>query len=261
MNNYTVYLRFYEELNDFLPVEKQKRQFSISFKDKRNVKDLIESIGVPHVEIDLIMVNGKSVDFNYIVKDNDYISVYPVFESIDISPIIKLRNKPLRDIKFICDVHLHKLAKYLRLLGFDCFYDKTLDDCDLAKISYNDDRVLLTRDIQLLKRKIINKGYMVRNTNPLNQIVEVILRLDLKNLINPFTRCMECNNLIGKYDFIELKQSQHYNKVPEGVLRWCKEFFICYGCKRVYWKGSHYDKLKSKIDYIIKTVEMENNKR
>ncbi len=111
INQKKVFIRFYEELNDFLPKEKQKKRFTHYFIDRTSVKDLIESLGIPHTEVDLILVNGKSVSFKYIIKNGDDISVYPVFESLDISDVQHLRAKPLRKPKFICDVHLGNLQE------------------------------------------------------------------------------------------------------------------------------------------------------
>ena len=79
-----VTFRFYEELNDFLPAGKRKRDFQSPFKGRESIKDKIEALGVPHTEVDLILVNGNSVDFGYILQDRDRISVYPVFETLDI---------------------------------------------------------------------------------------------------------------------------------------------------------------------------------
>ena len=92
-----IYLRFYEELNDFLPEEKRKKRFIHQFIDRTSVKDLIESLGVPHTEVDLILANGKSVNFKYLINDEDDISVYPVFESFDITAVQHLRPKTLRN--------------------------------------------------------------------------------------------------------------------------------------------------------------------
>jgi len=115
-------IRFYEELNDFLPLERRKVDFSHEFQRRASIKDLIEALGVPHTEVDLILVNGASVDFSYIVRDGDRISVYPMFEAFDIQTVSRVRPQPLRVIRFVLDVHLGKLARYLRLLGFDTLY-------------------------------------------------------------------------------------------------------------------------------------------
>ncbi|MBN1293701.1 MAG: twitching motility protein PilT, partial [Candidatus Latescibacteria bacterium] len=139
--------RFYEELNDFLPTEKRKIDFTYEFDGTPSIKDVVEALGVPHTEIDLILVNGASVDFSYHMCDVDIISVYPVFESLDISPVTHLREKPLREPKFILDVHLGKLAKYMRLLGFDTVYDNLYDDHEIVALAVAQKRTILTRDV------------------------------------------------------------------------------------------------------------------
>lgn len=169
-------IRFYEELNDFLPAEKKKTRFNYEFSGRESVKDLIEAIGIPHTEVDMILVNGKSVDFNYIVQDKDDISVYPVFESFDIKDVQHLRPEPLRNPKFILDVHLGKLARYMRMLGFDSLYENNLNDELIVELSLKEKRTILTRDVGLLKRKNITHGYYIRNTNSEKQIEEVIKR-------------------------------------------------------------------------------------
>jgi len=243
-----VTIRFYEELNDFLKKEKHKKDIEAVFKGKRSVKDLIESFGVPHVEVDLILVNGKSVDFNYLTEDADRISVYPVFERLNIRDVQKLRNIPLRNIKFACDVHLRSLARRLRLLGFDVYYSDISDDAELVQVSINEDRVLLTGNRQLLMRRSITKGLCIRSSGTEKQTVEVLDRLDLRNLCDPFLRCVECNGLIEK---IAEGDNSYMDIIPPGVRQWCSEFYRCPSCKRIYWKGSHYDKLVKVVDGIL----------
>ena len=159
-------LRFYEELNDFLSPALRKVAFSHTFGRRASVKDMIESFGVPHTEVDIILVNGDSVDFSYIVQDGDHISVYPVFESLDISPLLRLRPAPLRSPAFVLDSNLGRLARYLRLLGFDCLYQNDFDDETVANIAAREQRTVLTRDRALLQRKIITRGYFVRQVRP-----------------------------------------------------------------------------------------------
>ena len=186
-------IRFYEELNDFLPPDRHKRDFDVEMQKARSVKDLIESIGVPHTEIDLIIVDGESVDLSYQVQSGDHISVYPVFESLDISPLNHCQPEPLRDTGFILDVHLGRLAAYLRMLGFDTLYQNNYDDPELAEISASEHRILLTCDRKLLMRKQITRGYFVRSRLPRQQMLEVLSRFDLFDNQKPFTRCMSCN--------------------------------------------------------------------
>jgi len=185
--------RFYEELNDFLPSDKKKVAFQRSFEGNPSIKDVIESIGVPHVEIDLILVNGISVDFKYILHDQDIVSVYPVFETLELSNVTHLRNKPLRETKFILDVHLGKLAKYLRMLGFDTLYQNDIPDAQIIRISLAEHRIILTRDIGLLKVRTVTHAYFIRDQHPKMQLIEVLWHFDLFHSIDPFNRCIKCN--------------------------------------------------------------------
>ena len=189
-------IRFYEELNDFLKANQRKIEFSYPLKQAGSIKDLIESIGVPHTEVDLIIVNGESVDFNYQVQNGDHISVYPVFESLDISPLKHCQPEPLRKPRFVLDVHLGKLAAYLRMLGFDTLYRNDYDDPELARISIDEHRILLSCDRQLLMRKHISHAYFVRNRKPQQQLLEILSRFELYNNLKPFTRCLHCNEKI-----------------------------------------------------------------
>src|SRR5271157_1471134 len=155
-------LRFYAELNDFLPPERRATDIPCPFHVSPAVRDLIESLGVPHTEVDLILANGESVDFDYPVRDGDRISVYPVFESLDIAPLARVRPEPLRHPRFVVDVHLGRLAASLRMLGFDALYRNDASDEELARTSSEQERILLTRDRGLLKRSAVTRGYYVR---------------------------------------------------------------------------------------------------
>jgi uncharacterized protein with PIN domain len=238
-------IRFYEELNDFLPQEQRKREFTQALKKERSVKDLIESIGIPHTEVDLIIVNGESIDFNYLVKDRDHISVYPVFESMDISPLNHCQPKPLRNTRFVLDAHLGRLAAYLRMLGFDTLYRNDYDDPELAETSASEHRILLTCDRRLLMRKQITHGYFVRERQPKQQLLEILNRFDLFNNLQPFTRCMHCNGITQPVN----KQKIEAQLLPK-TKKYYDEFFQCKTCNKIYWKGSHYLKMKKMIEEI-----------
>lgn len=238
-------IRFYEELNDFLPQDQRKTDFSLELKQARSIKDLIESIGVPHTEIDLIIVNGESVDFNYLVHDGDRISVYPVFEALDISPLNHCQPEPLRKTRFVLDNHLGRLAAYLRMLGFDTLYRNDYDDPGLARISVDEHRILLTCDRQLLMRKQITHGYFVRSRKPRQQLLEVLSRFDLFNNQQPFTRCMRCN---GKIRPVNKKVIAV--RLSPDTRKYYNEFFQCEMCNNIYWKGSHYQKMKRMVERL-----------
>lgn len=235
---YRIFLRFYEELNDFLPQKWRKVEFSRRISGKTSVKDVIESLGVPHTEVDLILVNQVSVDFSYIVQPEDHISVYPVFESFDITPITRLRPRPLRSIRFVLDVHLGKLAVYLRFAGFDTLYRNDYHDDELTQISVTEQRILLTRDRNLLKRSIITHGYYVRATDPKQQVAEIFRRFQL-SLLDPLTqRCTQCNSLLQP-----IAKEKILDRLPPNTQLYYHEFYYCQICDKIYWKGSHYQNM------------------
>jgi len=241
------YFRFYEELNDFLPLNRRKREFVHTFQGKVSIKDMIEGLGVPHTEVDLILVNGESVGFSCIVENNDRISVYPVFESFDISSLVKLRPGPLREPRFVLDVHLGKLAKHLRMLGFDSLYRNDYTDEQAARICAEERRILLTRDRGLLKRSIVDRGYWVRSGDPELQAKEVIKRFDLKNCAAPFTICLLCNGRLAAVD-----KRSIIHRIPEGVKKVRRRFASCSSCNKLFWEGSHYEVMKCLVDRLLK---------
>ena len=241
-----IHFRFYEELNDFFPAEKRKVRFAHNYIHRASVKDVIESLGVPHTEVDMILVNGKSIGFDYLINDGDDISVYPVFESLDITNVQHLRSKPLRNPKFIADVHLGRLAHYLRMLGFDALYENNYEDDEIVKISLKEKRAILTKDRGILKRSEVTHGYWVRSSKVKEQVVEIIKRFDMKKLIGEFTRCTECNTILKS-----ISKSEIINKLPPKVSRSQKSFSICPLCKKLYWKGTHHQRMLS----FIKTIK------
>lgn len=243
--------RFYAELNDFLSSERRMQCFIYYFDNHPSIKDSIEALGVPHTEVDLILVNGESVDFGYLLQTADYVSVYPVFESFDITPLLRVRPQPLQEIRFILDVHLGKLANYLRMLGFDTLYRNDYDDAELAQISSQEKRILLTRDIGLLKRSVVTHGYFLRETCPRRQLQEILRRFDLAHkTVIPFQRCISCNGLVKLVDKAELWQ-----QLPVDTLSYYETFYGCASCGKIYWKGSHYDKMQAFIEEILAEVK------
>jgi hypothetical protein len=196
---------------------------------------MIESFGVPHTEVDIILVNGQSVDFSCIVQDGDHISVYPVFESLDVSPLVRLRPVPLRTPAFVLDANLGRLARYLRLLGFDCLYQNDYDDETVAGIADRQQRIVLTRDRALLQRRIITRGYFVREVRPRPQVKEVLARFDLYRLVTPFRRCIRCNGLLQAVD----KQTI-MDRLEPKTRKYIDTFRTCTACGQIYWQGSHH---------------------
>ena len=246
----SAWFRFYEELNDFLPGRKKKISFEYNFNGNPSVKDAIEALGVPHVEVDMIIINGNPVDFTCKLKNEDQVSVYPVFETLDISTVSPLRRKPLRDPKFILDVHLGKLAKYLRLSGLDTLYYKDLSDPEIIKISIKEHRIILTRDRNLLKNKTVTHGYWIRSSQPEEQLKEVLQRFNLKNNLRTFIRCLECNGIL-----IRVSMEEVLEHLQPKTREYYTEFKKCPVCGKIYWEGSHFEKMKIYIDNLINEID------
>lgn len=194
----------------------------------------MEAWGVPHPEVGLILVNGEPADLSRPVVPGDRLSVYPAFRRLDLGPAVA--HRPLRppEVRFVLDVHLGRLASYLRLAGFDARYDNACSDEALARCAEADGRVLLTRDRELLKRRRVEWGYWVRETRPRRQLVEVMRRFDLGPLVDPFSRCGRCN---GRLDVVD--PAAVLDIVPPGARRRHRRFHRCRGCGQVYWRGSH----------------------
>jgi len=228
------FCRFYAELNDFLPADLRQATLARAFGASGSVKDFIESFGVPHPEVALVVANGRPVDFAYRVEDGDRIAVYPRFRRLDCLAAPVLRPPWPTEPRFVLDVHLGRLASYLRLAGFDTAYAPGASDETLAATSRREERALLTRDRELLKRREIAWGYWVRDTRPRRQLVEVLRHFDLAAKLNPLARCGRCNGRLERVDKAAIA-----DRLPPRVRRSRRAFHRCPGCGRVYWRGSH----------------------
>jgi len=246
-----VHFRFYAELNDFLPSGRHQKRFTYEVQGNPAVKDTIEALGIPHTEVELILVNDQSVDFSYQLQDDDRVSVYPVFESVDITPLIRLRPAPLREVRFILDTHLGRLAGYLRMLGFDTRYSNDCDDGTLAQIASQEKRILLTKDRGLLKRNLVTHGYCVRSTYPREKLIEVLRRFDLFGQVQPFARCIRCNGILE-----DVSKKEVLDLLPLRVKEGHDEFRGCKNCGRVYWKGTHYERMRQFLDGVLRESQV-----
>jgi hypothetical protein len=194
--------------------------------------------------VDLVLANGNPVDFSYPVHDGDRVSVYPVFESLDISSVSRVRPVPLRALRFLLDVHVGQLAAYLRMAGFDALYGNQTSDAELARVVACEGRVLLTRDRYLLMRTAVDRGYWVRSTEPKQQLLEVVKRFDLAGSMRPFTRCMACNTVLG-----EACKESVLERLPPKI-REKDVFRVCPSCQRVYWEGSHHERMSQLLRWV-----------
>jgi uncharacterized protein with PIN domain len=238
--------RFYEELNDFLPGHRKKTDFEAEFVGKRSIKDMIEAMGVPHTEVDLILANGKSVDFKYILQGGDRISVYPVFESINIEGITRLREVPLRRSRFIADSNIRDVVKYMRALGLDVYFDPSLSHMEIIEVSRNEKRIILTKSKNLLKFAQVTHGIYLRPGTTAEQIKRVVDALEIRDKVSPFSRCLCCNTPLET-----VSKEVVEDRVPPKVRASCNEYTYCRSCDQVYWKGTHFMKIKRVIDQIL----------
>jgi len=244
---YAARFYFHAELNDFLPAGKRETCLAQEFKGTPSVKHLIESLGIPHTEVGHILVNGTAVGFDYLVQDGDQVEVFSNYESwfsetIDGRSADRKGSRPC----FILDNHLGRLATYLRMLGFDTLYRNDFQDQELARVTSQQGRILLTRDRRLLMRSVVVRGYWVREKAPRLQLVEVMRRFHLFAGVQPFRRCTQCNSLLTPVS----KEAVLHRLEPLTRL-YFHEFRRCPNCERVYWKGSHYERMQQFIDQVI----------
>lgn len=238
--------RFYEELNDFLPIERRKSDVEIEIDRARSVKDAIESVGVPHPEVDLILVDGVSVDFTHLLSGGERVAVYPMFERLDIAPLLRLRPRALRDPRFVADVHLGKLARHLRMAGFDTLCEARWDDDRIVACSLAERRTILTRDKRMLRRSEVERGYFVRAIHSEEQLAEVLRALQLEALVEPFTRCRECNMPLTDANAQDVDA-----RVPPRIRSLYDRYKRCPSCGRVYWEGSHFRRMQGVLARIL----------
>lgn len=238
--------RFFAELNDFLPLSFRQREIERSCPPEASVKHMIEVFGVPHTEVELILVNGVSARFERRVANGDRVAVYPAFSAFDTAALTSLPGRPLRGDRFVADSHLGRLARQLRMLGFDTLYENGYHDRDIARISAEQDRIVLSRDRNLLIHKAIVRGCFLHATSCEQQVLEVMTRLDLARAVRPFTRCLVCNGLLR-----EAVKDDVASRLPPMSSLYYSRFKECPDCGRVYWEGSHLRLMRSRVERIV----------
>ncbi len=243
MNPFTVRLNLHGDLDFFVHSGARGRRIERSLGEKTSVKDVIEACGVPHPEIDLILVNGQPVDFDYAIASSADIELYPV--GARPTTFKEKRLQLSTDRAFVADGHLGRLARNLRLVGLDVAYDPKAEDEQLLYTMKRENRALLTRDRRLLMHAVVRTGYCPRSQNADEQTVEVIHRFHLLGSLAPFTRCVRCNaplQMVSKTEILE--------KLEPLTKIYYEQFRRCTGCGQIYWPGSHFSKLQMRIDQI-----------
>ncbi|MCW2686280.1 MAG: hypothetical protein JWR37_1170 [Mycobacterium sp.] len=236
-------VRAYAELNDFLEPESRGVTVRRPFRSHQTVKDVLEAMGIPHTEVDLIVVNGNAESFAHRPASGDRIAAFPMFEALDIGPTARLRPVPLRNLRFVIDVNLGRLARLLRVLGFDVWWSSDAEDQTLVDISLGEGRILLTRDRALLKRRAVTHGLFVHSDQPKEQTLEVLRRLDLRQRLAPFTRCLRCNGRL-----VVVTKDEVIDELQPLTRRYYDDFSRCTECGQIYWPGSHHARLVGLVD-------------
>jgi uncharacterized protein with PIN domain len=235
----SVGFRFYAELGDFLAPAQRGRCFDIECPPGATVKHMIEALGVPHTEVELVLVDGESVGFERRLVAGERVAVYPKFEAFDIASLLRVRAAPLRVTRFLADAHLGALARLLRMAGFDTHYDNRIADAEVVRLACAEQRIVLSRDRDLLMRREISHGCYVHAQAPREQLSELFARLDLAASARPFSLCTRCNAPLQAVDKREVEAA-----LPPRVRERQQSFSRCPVCRRVYWEGSHWQRMR-----------------
>jgi uncharacterized protein with PIN domain len=243
VKQFEVRLCFHGDLHFFLGSKSGDAMIERQLAEKTSIKDIIESCGVPHPEVDLILADEQSVGFDHPVANDAKIEVFPVDNRSTVHTDKRLQTT--RMLRFVADGHLGSLTRNLRLLGFDVAYGQNADDRQLLEVMARESRALLTRDRRLLMHGIVQHGYWPRSQNPDEQTIEIIRRFDLSELIAPFTRCLRCNAPLE-----EAAKADIIDKLEPLTKIYYDQFRRCPGCEQIYWSGSHFAKLQKRIEKV-----------
>ena len=237
--------RFYAVLGDFLPRERRGRAFSPPCAREATAKHMIEALGVPHTEVELLLVNGVSSGFEHLLREGDRVAAYPAFGMLDVRPLQRLRPLPEGRPRFVADAHLGALARLLRMAGYDTLYDNHYHDDEIERIAREQGRILLTRDRALLKRRSVERGCYLHALAPEAQLRELFARLGLGPGMRPFALCLHCN-----LPLCPVAKATVGERLPPRVAQLHREFTTCDACGRVYWKGSHHARMAALLQGV-----------
>jgi uncharacterized protein len=240
----TASFRFYAGLNDFLSPAHRQRSVAAPCARQATSKHMIEALGVPHTEVGLLLINGEAASLERVLRDGDRLAIYPAFSTLDIGALRALPPLP-EHIRFVADVHLGGLARMLRMAGYDTVYEATLHDAEIAACAAREQRIVLTRDRELLKRSEVTHGCYVRALKPVLQLQEIDGRIGLAAQARPFTLCLRCNTPLHAVD----KQRVHA-MLPPSVRESRHSFQQCDRCQGIFWEGSHWEKMRGTLAAI-----------
>lgn len=238
--------RFHGELDELLPAARRGDPVVHAFDGRPAVKDAIEALGVPHPEVDAILVDGRPVGFGHRLESGSVVDVLPAGDQTDIPLAERTGPPPPAEPRFVLDGHLGRLVRHLRMLGFDAWYRRDAADDELAAVSAAEDRILLTRDRALLRRSIVVRGRFVRSDRPAEQLREVVGRFGLAGVARPFTRCIRCGAHLAP-----VTRAEVIERLEPLTRRYYDDFARCTGCGRVYWPGSHHARMRTLVGSVL----------
>ena len=232
-------INFWGNLKELLrPPFRGRKRVEYQLTRQASVKDIIEALGVPHTEVGRLTVVGREISFSFPGADDDTLEVYPLSPPVDVTIPTLLRPEPLPGITFAVDMNVGKLATLLRMAGFDTFYRNDISDPELVEVAGREKRILLSKDTDLLKRKGVVFGYLVREIQPERQLAEIVQLFGIKEQFKPLSRCLRCNGLlqpVGKEEIIE--------QLEPLTKRYYDSFRRCLGCGKIYWPGTHREQM------------------
>jgi hypothetical protein len=229
----TARFRFHGELSAFLARGHRDRDFAYRCARAASLKNAIEALGVPHTEVGALMVNGVPATLQRAVREGDAVEVFPRAAEMGSAPV------------FLADAHLGGLARFLRMLGFDTLHENAYGDQTIRRLAESEQRIVLTRDRELLKCREILRGCYVHALKPGAQLKEVAARYRLAERARPFTLCLRCNLPLEP-----VAKASVAARVPEKVLQEQHGFVRCPGCERIYWPGSHYRRMRQALEQV-----------
>ena len=242
----TATFRFHQELNAFLPRDRRERSFAAECARQATTKHMIEALGVPHTEVQALLVNGEPSSFERILAEGDHVAAYARCPQAGQEVMgDALRARPRERMRFVADSHLGSLARLLRMAGYDTLYDNHYHDDEVEALATDNDRIVLTRDRELLKRRAIVHGCYVHALDPERQLRELFARLGLASGARPFSLCLHCNLPLRAVD-----KAYILERLPESVRVLHDSFTTCDHCGRIYWKGSHYKRMAALLDAV-----------
>lgn len=234
----TATFRFYAELNEFVERRRRGHEFTVRCAQGATAKHMVEALGVPHTEIAFLLANGEPAPLDRLLAEGDRVAAYPAFARLPAPPWPDAPGPP--PVRFVADAHLGGLARMLRMAGFDTLYDNAFDDARIERLGQEQQRTVLTRDRELLKRRGVVHGCYLHALAPPDQFREIVVRLGLADLGRPFSICLHCNVPLR-----DVPMEEVIDRLPPAVRATQREFRTCDQCGRVYWKGSHWKRMSA----------------